>query len=90
MDDLGITKRGVDENGQPYHPCVIIDEHASRGDKDFLTYVNKPLTKWVIALGAPYRTALWQLHDDKRQNGAFKLALVNAKKKIDLKKRVNL
>ena len=58
-------------------------------DKDFLTYINEPLIKWVIALGAPYGTALWQLHDDKRQNGVFKLALVNAKKQMNLKKRVN-
>ncbi len=82
MDVLGITKRSVDENGQPCYPCVIIDGHTSRMDKGFLTYINKPLTKWVIALGAPYGTALWQLHEDKRLNGAFELALVNAKKKI--------
>jgi hypothetical protein len=65
MDNLGITKRGVDENGQPYYPCVIIDGHTLRVDKDFLTYTNEPLTKWVIALGVPYETALWQLHDKK-------------------------
>ena len=34
-----------------------------------------------------YGTA--QLHDNKKQNGAFKLALVNLKKKTNLKKRVN-
>jgi hypothetical protein len=28
MDDLGITKHGVDENGQPYYPCVIIAHHG--------------------------------------------------------------
>lgn len=84
-----VTLCGVDENGQPYYHCVIKDGHKSQVDKDFLTYINEPLTKWAIALGAPYRSALWQLHDNKRQNGAFKFALVNAKKKMNLKKRVN-
>ena len=83
-----VTLHGVDENGQPYYPCVIIDGHTLRVD-NFFTYINEPLTKWAIALGAPYGTALWQLHDDKRQNGSFKFALVNAKKKMNVKKRVN-
>jgi len=87
MDDLGITKPGVD--GQLTNPCVIIDGHTSWVDEEFLTYVSKPLTKQVIVLGAPYRTALWQLPDNKRQNGAFKCALVNAKNKMNLKKRVH-
>jgi hypothetical protein len=43
-------------------------------DKEFLTYVNKPFTKWVISLGVPYGTALWQLNDNARQNGALNLA----------------
>jgi hypothetical protein len=89
MDVLGITKRNVEENDQPCYPCVIIDGYTLQMYKGFLTCINKPLTKWIIALGAPYGTALWQLHDDKRQNGAFKSALVNAKKKMNLKKRVH-
>jgi hypothetical protein len=30
MDDLGITKRSVDKNGQSYYPCVIIDGHTGQ------------------------------------------------------------
>jgi hypothetical protein len=42
MDVLGITKRDVDKNGQPYYPCAIIDGHTSWMDKGFLTFANKP------------------------------------------------
>ena len=30
MDDLGITKRGVDEHGKAYYPYILLDGHISR------------------------------------------------------------
>lgn len=85
MDELGISKRGIDENGKPYCPVVILDGHASRMDLGFLEYMHK--AKWKAVLGAPYGTAKWQLHDDLRQNGAFKMELSKAKSKLFMRKR---
>eukprot|EP00985_Skeletonema_marinoi_P035040 scaffold45443_cov277-Skeletonema_marinoi.AAC.1 len=51
MDELGITKRGVDENGNIFYPLVILDGHFSRFGVIFLEYVNALLTKWYPALG---------------------------------------
>ena len=87
MDRLGIAKRGVDENGIRYVPASLIDGHVSRMGEDFLTYVCNEETKWVSMLGAPYGTGLWQFHDDKRQNGSFKTALTEAKRKFIAKKQ---
>mmetsp|Transcript_33611 Transcript_33611/g.68233 ORF Transcript_33611/g.68233 Transcript_33611/m.68233 type:complete len:887 (-) Transcript_33611:1079-3739(-) len=56
MDELGITKRGVDENGNIFYPLVILDGHFSRFGVIFLEYVNALLTKWYPALGVPYGT----------------------------------
>jgi hypothetical protein len=58
MDVSSITKCGIDKNGQPYYPCVIIDGHTLRMDKGILTHVNEPLTKWVSALGVTIRDSL--------------------------------
>ena len=80
MDDLGISQRGVNEDGTEYLPFVIIDGHPSRMGEDFLRYVNDEAHLWKILLGAPYGTGKWQFHDDKRQNGMFKMQLVEAKR----------
>jgi len=81
MDKLGITKRGFNENGSLVTPLVILDGHPSRMDSEFLTHINEITSKWTAVLGAPYGTSKWQLHDDEAQNGSFKIALANAKKK---------
>jgi hypothetical protein len=81
MDKLGITKRGFSENGSPVTPLVILDGHSLRMDSKFLTYINEITIKWTDVLGAPYGTSKWQLHDDEAQNGSFKIALANAKKR---------
>ena len=88
MDKLGITKRGTDENGNPIVPCIIIDGHPSRMNADFLTYINEEPTRYVAVVGCPYGTGMWQLHDDKAQNGNFKTMLRLAKKKMYDKKRL--
>jgi hypothetical protein len=51
---------------------ILIDGHGSRFDKDFLIYINEPKTKWVVVLGLPYGTHVWQVGDAIEQNGAFK------------------
>jgi len=88
MDELGITKRGVDENGNIFYPLVILDGHFSRFGVIFLEYVNALLTKWYPALGVPYGTSYWQLHDFCSQNGLFKGVLYDTKSKFIQKKRL--
>ena len=88
MDKLGITKRGTDENGKPFCPCMIIDGHPSRMNADFLTYINEETPRHVVVVGCPYGTSKWQLHDDKAQNGTFKTMLRIAKKNMYEKKRL--
>ena len=58
MDNLGITKRGTDENGKPYYPYALVDGYISRIGEAFLRYINDPLTRWCIGLGAPYGTTV--------------------------------
>jgi hypothetical protein len=81
MDKLGITKRVLTEHGMPITPLAIIDVHPSQMDSKFITYINKVSSKWTAVLGAPYGTSKWQLHDDAAQNGTFKSALANARKR---------
>ena len=56
--------------------------------KDFLRYINKENTHWVVNVGALYGTEYWQLHDVKWQNGMFKSELAMSKSKIYIKKRL--
>jgi hypothetical protein len=73
--ELCITQHGVDEKGITYRPAAVINGHISRIREDFLRYVNESETHWGVNLGASYGTEYWQLHDDRRQNGAFKSEL---------------
>ncbi len=88
MDELGITQRGVDEYGNTYCPAAAVDGHISRMGEDFLHYVNEAGTHWEVNLGASYGTEYWQLHDDRRQNGAFKSELASSKSRFYMKKRL--
>jgi hypothetical protein len=82
MDEAGITQRGVDKNGNQYVPAAVFDGHISRMGEDFLRYINKEGSCWEANIGASYGTEYWQLHDDKRQNGAFKSELLLSKSKF--------
>jgi hypothetical protein len=79
MDEQGITKHGKDENGVNYMPAMIFDGHRSRLEMDFVSYITDKSHEWKCILGVPYGTSVWQLHDDKWQNGTFKMALSKAK-----------
>ena len=68
MDELGITQRGVDENGITYRPAAVVDGHISRMGEEFLRYVNDTDSCWEVNLGASYGTELWQLHDDNDES----------------------
>ena len=63
-------------------PFLLVDGHQSKFDVEFLRYVNDPETEWVVAIGVPYSTALWQVADSAEQNGKFKMKLTEEKKKL--------
>jgi hypothetical protein len=48
--------------------------------KNFLDFINDPNHPWVVCLGVPYGTHLWQVADATELNGCFKIALCNAKR----------
>lgn len=63
-------------------PFLLLDGHGSRLELPFLRYINTPEDHWVVCLGVPYGTALWQIGDSKEQNGSFNIALTRAKQEL--------
>ena len=66
-------------------PFLLVDGHGSRFQLDFLKYVIDPAHEWVVVIGVPYGTALWQVGDSSEQNGAYNISLAKGKE-ILLKK----
>ena len=58
---------------------MLLDGHGSRLQLPFLQYINTPKDHWVVCIGVPYGTALWQVGDSKEQNGSFNMAITKAK-----------
>ena len=79
MNELGIMQRGLDNNGITYHPAAVTDRNISRMGEDFLRQVNNTDSCWEVNLGASNGIEHWQLHDDRKQNGAFKSQLAASK-----------
>lgn len=75
LDVLNVIPR--DDN---IKPLLLIDGHKSRLEIPFLEYINTPTDHWVVCLGVPYGTALWQVGDSKEQNGSFNIAMTKANK----------
>jgi len=67
-------------------PFLMLDGHGSRLELPFLQYINTPRDHWVVCIGVPYGTALWQVGDSKEQNGSFNIAMYRAKKDLLEKK----
>jgi len=78
LDVLNVIPRD-DNNAKPF---FLIDGHNSRLQLPFLEYINTPKDHWVVCLGVPYGTALWQVGDSKEQNGSFNIALTKAKQDL--------
>ena len=80
----------VDEKGITFRPAAVINRHISHMGEDFLRYVNEAETCWEVNLGGSYGTKYWQLHDDRRQNGAFKSELASSKSRFYKKRLAGL
>ena len=70
IDGAGVFDRDTDG----FTPCVQVDAHGSRFDLDFLTYIRDPKTKWIVSIGVPEVTRLWQLNDTREIHGDAKTA----------------
>ena len=66
---------GVFDRSDGKVPFLLLDGHGSRIELHFLAYINDPAHKWVVCIGVPYGTALWQVGDSSEQNGAYMMAL---------------
>ena len=84
MDHLGLFLRS-----STIQPFLLLDGHGSRFELPFLQYITNTDHPWMVCIGVPYGTSLWQVADSKKQNGSFKIAISKAKKKI-VEKRLDM
>ena len=56
---------------------LFLDIHSSCFEIPFLKYINTPEDHWVVCLGVPYGTALWQVGDSEEQNEPAKKKLLD-------------
>jgi len=70
-------------------PFLLLDGHGSRFQLPFLDYITAEETQWTVCIGVPYGTHVWQVGDSSEQNGAFKMALTEAKQCV-LEKKMNM
>lgn len=71
-------------------PFLLRDGHGSRFGLNFLKYVIDPAHGWVVCIGVPYGTALWQVGDSSEQNGAYKIALAKCIELLLKKKQTKM
>ena len=63
-------------------PFLLVDGHGSRFELEFLEYINNPDHEWVVCIGVPYGTDLWQVGDAKEQNGSYNMSVTKNKEKM--------
>ena len=78
IDDRGVFPRH-DNNPTPF---LLLDGHGSRLEVPFLSYVNDQQHKWVVCIGCPNGTSLWQVGDSSEQNGCFKIYCAEHKRRL--------
>jgi hypothetical protein len=75
-----MDQRNLFDRTDGKRPFLLLDGHQSRVRLPFLRYINDEAHPWMVCLGVPYGTHLWQVGDSSEQNGSFKMALYRAKK----------
>ncbi len=63
-------------------PLLIVDGHQSCLAPIFVEYINDKKHPWMVCLGVPYATTLWQVGDASEQNGMVKLEWYREKKEL--------
>ena len=82
MDELQIFDRSGNIN-----PFLLLDGHCSRYHIEFLQYIRDKQHPWIVAIGLPYATHIWQVGDSKEQNGSYKRVESEAKDELLIEKR---
>jgi len=60
-------------------PFLLLDGHGSRFKLAFLEYIHYDKHKWMVGIGVPNGTSIWQVGDSAKQISSFKMATVRAK-----------
>ena len=61
---------------------LLLDGHTSCLQLPLLQYISDPAHLWVILIGVPYGTRIWQVRNSNEQNGPYKMALDWIKKAL--------
>jgi hypothetical protein len=76
IDDAKVFERAP---GGP-KPFLLLDGHHSRMKEiPFLDYIHHPDHEWVVCIGVPYGTHIWQVEDSTQLNGLFNVLLTKIK-----------
>ena len=67
-------------------PFLLLDGHGSRLEVPFLKYINDTTHKWVVCIGVPNGTSIWQVGDSNEQNGTYKMYCSEYKKMLTSKR----
>jgi hypothetical protein len=82
LDELNVYPR---TQGGPI-PCCLFDAHESRLQIPLLEYVNKKNqyndSAWVVSIGLPNGTSMWQTRDSSKQNGLYKVDMTKEKSSL--------
>jgi len=76
IDELDVFDRTADGR----RPFLLLDGHHSRMELPFLDYIHGTGHKWVVCIGVPYATHLWQVADASQLNGCFKVWITKVKR----------
>jgi hypothetical protein len=76
IDFVGVFPR--EQDGPK--PFLLLDGHHSRFEIPFLNYIHDSQHEWVVCIGVPHGTHIWQVADTSEMNGAFKLGVTKVKK----------
>ena len=78
LDRIGI----YDRQNDPFSPTIQLDAHHTRFDLDFMSYCCQKDTKWMVTIGCPEATNLWQVQDASELNGCHKSEMYKAKERL--------
>ena len=74
-----LDEYGVCDRGDGVTSFLLLDGCRSRFGLPFLDYICAPKHEWVVCIGVPYGTAMWQIGDASEQNGMMNIASVRKK-----------
>ena len=74
MDELELFDRSTGRK-----PFLLVDGHHSRFGLPFLDYIFDDVHPWMVSIGVPYGTHIWQVADSSEQNAIFKKLLSEEK-----------